>query len=81
MTESEHASLWQTVLNWVAARKEVVDLDGDGDEGEEGSGGGGASDIHAPPHAAEGGGAAGDDGVGIGGRCGVPKDAPPGGGV
>jgi len=81
MTESEHASLRQMVLNWVAARKEVVDLSGDGDEGEEGSGGGGASDGHAPPHGAEGGGAAGDDGVGSGGGCGVPTDAPPGGGV
>jgi len=81
MTESEHASLPQMVLNWVAARKEVVDLDGDGDEGKEGSDGGRASDVHAPPHGAEGGGAAGDDGVGSGGGCGVLKDAPPGGGV
>jgi len=81
MTDSEHASLRQMVLNWVAARKEVVDLDGDGDEGEEESGGGGESDGHAPPHGEEGGGAAGDDGVGSGGGCGVPTDAPPGGGV
>jgi len=81
MTESEHASLRQMVLSWAAARKEVVHLDGDGDEGEEGSGGGGESDGHAPPHSAEGGGAAGDDGVGSGGGCGVPTDAPPGGGV
>ena len=39
VTESEHVSLRQMVRNWVAARKEVVDLDGDGDE-EDGDGGG-----------------------------------------
>ena len=28
MTESKHASLWQMVMNWVAARKWIVDMDG-----------------------------------------------------
>ena len=76
VTESEHASLKQMVRNWVAARKKVVNLEGDGDEEDGDCGKASSSDGHAPAH----GGAGDDGGGGAGGGC-APADAPPGDGA